>query len=131
MLNLAMVVGTMALLIPLLPAGASEAVPSRPVVIKLDMPPPQESEGGLIVADVDNDGAMDYVVTVPGHLVVYGNNGRKLWLKQTEIVVGGQSESQGLPGHHGPGVAAGGWLSALDVDSGQLWQVNEKGEVRA
>ena len=25
----------------------------------------------------------------------------------TDIVVGGQSESKGLPGHHGPGVAAG------------------------
>ena len=24
----------------------------------------------------------------------------------------------------------GGWLTALDVDSGQLWQVDEKGEVR-
>jgi len=83
------------------------AVPPRPVVIKLDMPPPQESEGGLIVADVDNDGAMDYLVTVPGHLVVHGNNGQKLWGKATDLVVGGQSESQGLPGHHGPGVAAG------------------------
>ena len=107
MLNLTMVVGTMAFLIPLLPAGASEAVPPKPVVIKLDMPPPQESEGGLIVADVDNDGAVDYLVTVPGHLVVHGNNGQKLWGKATDLVVGGQSESQGLPGHHGPGVAAG------------------------
>jgi hypothetical protein len=25
----------------------------------------------------------------------------------------------------------GGWLTALDVDSGQLWQVDEQGEVRA
>jgi hypothetical protein len=24
----------------------------------------------------------------------------------------------------------GGWLTALDVDSGQVWQVNERGEVR-
>jgi len=107
MLNLAMVVGAMAFLIPLLPAGASEAVPPKPVVIKLDMPPPQESEGGLIVADMDNDGAMDYLVTVPGHLVVYGNTGQKLWGEATDLVVGGQSESQGVPGHHGPGVAAG------------------------
>jgi hypothetical protein len=76
-------------------------------VIKLDIPPPHESEGGLIVADVDNDGAMDYLVTVPGHLAVYANNGRKLWVQSTDLVVGGQSESQGLPGHHGPGVGAG------------------------
>lgn len=107
MLKHVVAVGAMALLIPLVPVGASEAVPPKPVVIKLDMPPPQESEGGLIVADVDSDGTMDYLVTVPGHLVVYANNGRTLWGKPTDLVVGGQSESQGLPGHHGPGVAAG------------------------
>ena len=50
---------------------------------------------------------MDYLVTVPGHLAVYGNDGRKLWIARADIAVGGQSESQGLPGHHGPGVAAG------------------------
>ena len=107
MLKLGVVVGAMGLLIPLIPARASESVTPKLVVIKLDIPPPQESEGGLIVADVDNDGAMDYLVTVPGHLAVYANNGRKLWVRSTDLVVGGQSESQGLPGHHGPGVAAG------------------------
>jgi hypothetical protein len=107
MLKLGMVFGTMALLIPLDPAEASEPAPLQPFVIKLEIPPPQESEGGMVVADVDNDDAMDYLVTVPGHLAVYSNDGQKLWIKQTEIVVGGQSESQGLPGHHGPGVAAG------------------------
>jgi len=107
MLKQVVAVGAMALLIPFIPAEASDSTPPQPVVIKLDMPPPQESEGGLIVADVDNDGAMDYLVTVPGHLVVHGNNGQKLWGKATDLVVGGQSESQGLPGHHGPGVAAG------------------------
>ncbi len=107
MLKLGVVVGTMALLIPLRPAEASESVQPKPVIIKLELPPPQESEGGLIVADVNNDAAMDYLVTVPGHLAVYANNGRKLWVRQIDLVVGGQSESQGLPGHHGPGVAAG------------------------
>ena len=29
------------------------------------------------------------------------------------------------------GVCNGGWLTALDVDSGQLWQVNERGELRS
>lgn len=101
------VVGAMALLIPLVPAGADGSQLPTPVVIKLEIPPPQESEGGLIVADVDNDGAMDYLVTVPGHLAVYANNGRRLWVNRTDLVVGGQSESQGLPGHHGPGVTAG------------------------
>jgi hypothetical protein len=79
----------------------------NPFVIKLAIPPPENSAGGIIVADVNNDGKMDYVVTVPGHLAVYGNDGKKLWIKKTDIIVGGSSENEGLPGHHGPGVAAG------------------------
>ena len=75
--------------------------------IKLDIPAPKNSAGGIIVADVNGDGKMDYLVTVPGHLVVYSNDGKKLWGKKLEIGVGGQSESMGLPGHHGPGAAAG------------------------
>ena len=107
MLKQVAVVGVVTLLIPLVSTVASELAPPKPLVIKLDMSPPQESEGGLIVADVDSDGEPDFLVTVPGNLAVYANNGRKLWVKATDLVVGGQSESQGLPGHHGPGVAAG------------------------
>jgi hypothetical protein len=107
MLKLGVVVGTMALVIPLIPVAGAESATPKPFVIKLEIPPPQDSEGGLIVADVDNNGAMDYLVTVPGHLAAYSNDGQKLWVKQTDLVVGGQSESQGFPGHHGPGVAAG------------------------
>jgi len=88
-------------------AAAAEAYESNPFVIALDIPAPRDSAGGIIVADVNGDGKMDYLVTVPGHLAVYGNDGSKLWIKKTDIGVGGQSESQGLPGHHGPGVAAG------------------------
>ena len=85
----------------------AEAYKSNPFVIKLAIPSPKDSAGGIIVADINNDGKMDYLVTVPGHLAVYDNNGKKLWVKKTNIVVGGSSESQGLPGHCGPGVAAG------------------------
>ena len=88
-------------------ALSAEAYSSNPFVIKLAIPAPRDSAGGIIVADINNDGKMDYLVTVPGHLAVYGNNGKKLWVKKTDIVVGGSSESQGLPGHCGPGVAAG------------------------
>lgn len=77
------------------------------MVIQLEIPPPEDSGGGIIVADVNRDKKPDFLVTVPGHLAVYDNGGRKLWIKKTDLVVGGQSESQGLPGHHGPGVAAG------------------------
>lgn len=79
----------------------------KPQAIKLGIPAPKDSAGGIIVADADDDGAMDYLVTVPGHLAVHANDGRRLWIKKTPIVVGGSSERVGLPGHDGPGVAAG------------------------
>lgn len=89
----------------------------NPFIIKLAIPAPQDSAGGIIAADVDNDGKMDYLVTVPGHLAAYGNDGGKLWVLKTDIVVGGSSESEGLPGHCGPGVAAG------DVDGDGISEV--------
>ena len=66
----------------------------------------EDSAGGIIVADADNDHRMDHLITAPGHLVVFANDRGELWRKSLDIGVGGQSESQGLPGHHGPGVAA-------------------------
>ena len=84
---------------------------SDPFVFKPEIPGPDNSAGGVLVADVDNDGKMDYLVTVPGHLAVYSNAGDKLWVLDCDIVVGGSSENEGLPGHCAPGVAAG------DVDA--------------
>ena len=89
----------------------AETYSINPFVIKLEIPAPKDSAGGIITADINNDGKMDYLVTVPGHLAAYENNGNKLWIKEIDIVVGGSSENEGLPGHCGPGVAAG------DVDS--------------
>ena len=88
--------------------ASSATAGDRPVLeAALPIPAPQDSAGGMLVADVDGDRKMDFLVTVPGHLAVYDNAGRKLWVKKIDLGVGGQSESQGLPGHHGPGVAAG------------------------
>jgi hypothetical protein len=84
-----------------------EAAVDRAMVIEFDVPAPDDSAGGIVVADVNDDGRPDYLVTVPGHLAVYDNGGKRLWIAKTDLVVGTQSESQGLPGHHGPGVAAG------------------------
>lgn len=79
----------------------------NPYVIKMDIPPPEDSAGGIIVADVDEDGRMDYLVTVRGHIACYNWWGEKLWTKEIDVRVGGSSESEGLPGHHAPGVQAG------------------------
>ena len=89
------------------PAPAYDA---NPLVIQLEIPGPRsedDSAGGIIVCDVDNDGKQDYLVTVAGHLTVHDNGGKRLWTRKTDLVVGGSSESRGLPGHHGPGIAAG------------------------
>lgn len=80
---------------------------TNPFVIRTDLPAEDDGSGGIIVADVNGDGLMDYLVTKPGHIAVYDNNGAKLWSKQIPIRVAGNSENRGLPGWHGPGVQAG------------------------
>jgi len=95
------------LLVCLVVVSAAKGYEGSPFVIKLAIPGPKDSAGGIIVADVDNNGTMDYLVTVPGHLAAYDNDGKKLWVKKADICVGGSSEGEGLPGHCGPGVAAG------------------------
>ncbi len=80
---------------------------ANPFVIALDVSPPEDSAGGMVVADADGDGRMDFLVTVPGHVACYGHDGTKLWLRECAVQVGGSSERYGLPGHHGPGVTAG------------------------
>ena len=112
-----------------------QAYSHSPFVIGLAIPAPQDSAGGIMVADVDNDTRMDYLITVPGHVAAYANDGAKLWVLKTDVVVGGSSEREGLPGHNGPGLAAGdmdddgrcevlfltkdGTLHALDGQSGR------------
>lgn len=91
--------------------------PSNPFVIKMEIPAPQDSAGGLIVADLDADGRMDYLVTVPRHVAAYRWDGRKLWVLKVDVRVGGSAESEGLPGHHGAGVQAG------DIDGDKRTEV--------
>lgn len=90
---------------------------SNPFVIQMEIPAPQDSAGSLIVADLNNDGRMDYLVTVPGHVAAYGWDGRKLWVLKVDVRVAGSSETYGLPGHHGPGVQAG------DIDGDKRTEV--------
>jgi hypothetical protein len=87
--------------------GGAVAGEFRRHVIELAIPAPEDSAGGILVVDVDGDGRPDFLVTVPGHLAVHANNGQQLWVRKIDLVVGGSSEREGLPGHHGPGVAVG------------------------
>jgi hypothetical protein len=87
--------------------------PSNPFTINLDIPPlsREDSAGGIIVADLDMDGRMDYLVTVRGHVAAHRWDGQKFWVLKVDLRVGGAAESEGLPGHHGAGV------QAADIDS--------------
>ena len=70
-------------------------------------PAPDDSAGGLVAADLDGSGTPDLLITHRGHIAAYRSNGEALWTKAADIQVTGQSESKGLPGHNGPGIAAG------------------------
>jgi len=83
---------------------------ANPFVIKLAIPAEDDGTGGIIVAEINGHGLLDYLVTKPGYLAVYGHAGEKLWVKETDLRVGGPSEGVGLPGWHGPGI------QATDVD---------------
>ncbi len=78
--------------------------------IRLAIPGPRDAEdsaGGIVAADLTGDGRPDFLVTCRGHVAAYDSGGAELWVQRTDVIVDGQSESRGLPGHHGPGVAAG------------------------
>jgi hypothetical protein len=67
-----------------------------------------DRKGGLIAANVNDAGARDLIITQPSLIVAYAQTGVKLWtVAFPDIHLGGQSESDGLPGLHGPGVQAG------------------------
>jgi len=83
---------------------------TNPFVIQLDIPAEDDGVGGIVVADVNGDHLLDYLITKPGYLAVYDHDGGKLWVKKIDIRVVRQAENNGLPGSHGPGV------QAADVD---------------
>ncbi|MFO7948683.1 MAG: hypothetical protein R6V19_17915 [Armatimonadota bacterium] len=87
--------------------GACAMLPEpRLYVVPLRVESPETTAGSMIAADVNNDGAMEILVTRPGYLGAYSTGGECLWERDVQICVGGSSEREGLPGHHGPGVQA-------------------------
>ncbi|MGI5817070.1 MAG: hypothetical protein ACOX9R_03115 [Armatimonadota bacterium] len=89
-------------------AGCAQELPPDVArhVIPLEIPVAEDSAGSLIAADLDGEWPLELLVTAPGYLGAYSVDGSLMWSREVDIRVGGQSESQGLPGHHGPGVQA-------------------------
>lgn len=73
--------------------------------------------GGLITADLDNDGQRDFVITGVGQIAAVAASGVPLWSQEVDIQVTGQSEREGLPGLHAPGV------QAADIDGDDATEV--------
>ncbi|NET43255.1 MAG: hypothetical protein F6K15_15710 [Okeania sp. SIO2B3] len=75
--------------------------------IQLDIPKEYQRRGGLITADINDDGKADFLVTKVGKIVTYDLSGKQLWSKEINIQITNKSESRGLPGAHAPGIQAG------------------------
>jgi hypothetical protein len=76
----------LAILCIAVPALAQDA--PREIAPSLVFPlaqPVDDNLGGILVHDLDNDGQMDYLVTSPGHIGAYGNDGTKLWVSEAPI----------------------------------------------
>jgi hypothetical protein len=89
----------------------------QPQTIELDLPLESNGMGGLVAADINNDGRKDFIVTKPGYITVTDHSGKSLWTKQVNLQVTQKAENNGLPGLHGPGVQAG------DVDGDSKTEV--------
>lgn len=92
--------------------------PANPFVIPIQQPTLSE-RGGIIVADFDNDGLLDYAVstkddpqesqTTRATIGVYAHDGSVLWVQEVDLRI--NKGFYGLPGLYGPGIAA------ADVDA--------------
>lgn len=81
--------------------------PIEPHVIELSGSPSDEKLGGIIAADVNDDGQKDFVISQPGSIQVYSYSGQELWSHDAQLNLSGKSEEEGLPGLHGAGVQVG------------------------
>lgn len=83
--------------------------PFQSQIIQLDIPAGYQADGqgGLISADVNDDGETDFLVTQSGKVMAYEADGKKLWNKAISIQLTQKLERDGLPGLHAPGLQAG------------------------
>ena len=104
-------------------ADADSARPSwpqyeeNPFVFTASVPAPEDTAGSVIVSDLDGDGLLDFVMSGRGRIAAHGHDGAELWVADADVAVTSESETNGLPGHHGPGVQAG------DVDGDGVTEV--------
>jgi hypothetical protein len=89
----------------------------NPFVIRMDVPGPTDDRGSIMAADLNDDGLMDYLVTVPGHVVAYDHHGRQLWLLHIDVRLSLDEEKWGLPGQQAPGA------QAADIDGDGVIEV--------
>ena len=79
------------------------------------------SLGGLFVHDVDGDGLMEYVVSVPGQIAVFDWDGRLLWRRRTaQRLRAGAAAGDNLPGSNHPGVFAVGSEIGYVTSGGEI-----------
>jgi hypothetical protein len=92
------------LLLALALAMSSQAAPYREHKLALPFAMGQEGKGGILTADMNNDGKLDLLVSAPGQLAAIATDGHCLWHRKVDIrVSAGSSERYGLPGHDAPG----------------------------
>ncbi|MFQ5707775.1 MAG: PKD domain-containing protein [bacterium] len=103
---------------------------SNPFVIPIPQPSIGD-RGGIIVADLDGDGLLDYLVstkdgplssqTSRATIGAYSHYGTPLWVEDVDLRI--NEVTYGLPGLFGPGLAAGdidddGQVEVLHLDTG-------------
>lgn len=77
---------------------------SDPFEITLDDPYGSSSAGGILCAPITQVGLMDFLITSPGAISLYGHFGGKVWTQEVDIRLSERAELNGLPGDHSPGV---------------------------
>jgi len=95
-------IGAISLFATSLYAGAHKTTFDIDLPVSIDRNP-----GGLIAADLDNDGDREIILTYINYIAAYELDGTQMWKRTDDIsiaTIGSGLESDGYPGRHAPGV---------------------------